>query len=242
MSYEIQPNEILFSYTLSRLRLRSSNATAPSSSSGREGAASATTAKAKTTTITAVIRWNSIFITQKSRFDRAIFNNCHLRKQSTRSASFCLENGSSLLFLCYYSCTLYGPRRSVIAKPENAQQRVRNAQVDCVSCSVSRVGEFCCASGVPASAEHAILVNRSGSTVEAFGDAQHERPLLHSPLAVLPSVNAASCGAVQRRYYLDFDDSRNDPPPSEWLGRTRSQRRSIRTQLLTGPRLATSIR
>jgi hypothetical protein len=38
--------------------------------------------------------------------------------------------------------------RSVIAKPENAQQRVRNAQVDCVSCSVSRVGEFCCASGV----------------------------------------------------------------------------------------------
>src|SRR5262249_3634209 len=99
------------------------------------------------------------------------------------------------------------------------------------SCSVSTVGEFCCASGVPASAEHAILVNRSGSTVEAFGDAQHERPLLHSPLAVLPSVNAASCGAVQRRYYLDFDDSRNDPPPSEWLGRPRSQRGSIRTQL-----------
>ena len=28
----------------------------------------------------------------------------------------------------------------------------------------------------------------------------------------LPSVSAACCGAVERQYYLDFDDSRDDPP------------------------------
>jgi hypothetical protein len=49
----------------------------------------------------------------------------------------------------------------------------------------------------------------------------HERPLLHSTLARLPSVNASSCGAVQVRYYLDFDDSRNDPDPARPSGRTR---------------------
>jgi hypothetical protein len=40
---------------------------------------------------------------------------------------------------------------------ENPQQKVQNAQVDCVSCSVSTVGEFCCAWGMYSSAEHADL-------------------------------------------------------------------------------------
>ena len=53
--------------------------------------------------------------------------------------------------------------------------------------------------------------------VEAFGDAQHERAMnghcSTALLHVLPSVNAFSCGAVQLRYYLENDDSRNDPRP-----------------------------
>ena len=41
---------------------------------------------------------------------------------------------------------------------------------------------------------------------------------------------------------LEDDDSRNDPPPSEWLGRTPPKRRSVRTQLFYGTRFGSNLR
>jgi len=123
------------------------------------------------------------------------------------------------------------------AVAENAQQRVQNAQVDLLKCSVSTTEGILLCMGYVQHAEHADLrkpfgLNRRSVRRRTARNGRFQNtPQLTVALRSRKALNgngslrfaAFSCGAVQRRYYLENDDSRNDAMTrrrAERLGRT----------------------
>jgi hypothetical protein len=111
------------------------------------------------------------------------------------------------------------------ALAENAQQRVQNVQVDFLKWSVSTTEGILLCMGYVQHAEHADLrkpfgLNRRSVRRRTARNGRFQNtPQLNVALRSRKALNgngslrfaAFSCGAVQRRYYLENDDSRDDP-------------------------------